>query len=858
MAVGIETRYVCGDPERRAALQRVLDAAEAGGTPSTLNGIDFLEVLDRELEGTAIAGWRQRLLLVRCYSAAGLDALTVENVRIRGGARVTAIRTEWAVVLSDLDDAVTDPAAVERRDRVPAEVRAHLAAAYALDADLVAVGTDVEGDFSTYRLSLAAADPRQIFADFDPRLSEVEFSFKVECPSDFDCETVPAAAAAAPREPQIDYLAKDYGSFRQLMLDRLSHLAPEWRERNPADFGVAMVELLAHVADELSYFQDAVATEAYLGTARQRISVRRHARLVDYAIHEGTNARAWIALEVEPSSGADGAVLGAATFLTRSGSRPVLAAAEATAAVTGGAVAFETLLGTTLRAEHNEIRFHTWSDRACTLPAGSTAATLVGELPGLAQGGHLLLEEVVDPHSGAAASADPSRRHVVRITDIARGVDKVVEPGEPHVPVTEVRWHPDDALPFDLRLSAETDDGRYLEHVSVARGNLVLADHGRTLAGEVLEPVAADALYRPRLVQGPLTHAVPLPPGYLPAAEGEPPAEDIRPAAELFATDPRAAVPALELGDSSGTRWTLVRDLLASGPFAREAVAEIDNSGHARLRFGDGVHGLEPRAGTRFNTTYRVGNGPAGNVGAGAIAHLVDGPAGVSRVRNPLPAAGGEAPESLEEVRRYAPQAFRVQARAVTADDYARAAERHPEVERAAATLRWTGGWRTVFVSVDRRGGQPVDAAFEARLREHLAAFRLAGHDLEVSGPRFVPLDLELFVCLAPGYRRSDVARALAAELGGGELPGGRRGLFHPDSWTFGQTVRLSPVYAAASRVAGVSSVRVARFARRGQSSDEPLSSGRILVGRTEIARLDNDPNRPENGRLTLTFGGSA
>ena len=49
--------------------------------------------------------------------------------------------------------------------------------------------------------------------------------------------------------------------------------------------------------DHLSYYQDAVATEAYLGTARKRISVRRHARLLDYFMHDGANARTWLFLE---------------------------------------------------------------------------------------------------------------------------------------------------------------------------------------------------------------------------------------------------------------------------------------------------------------------------------------------------------------------------------------------------------------------------------------------------------------------------------------------------------------------------------------------------------------------------------
>ena len=82
------------------------------------------------------------------------------------------------------------------------------------------------------------------------------------------------------------------------MLDRLSLLVPGWTERSAADLGVVLVELLAYAADNLSYRQDAIANEAYLATARQRVSVRRHARLVDYFMHEGCNARAFVHFDV--------------------------------------------------------------------------------------------------------------------------------------------------------------------------------------------------------------------------------------------------------------------------------------------------------------------------------------------------------------------------------------------------------------------------------------------------------------------------------------------------------------------------------------------------------------------------------
>ena len=98
----------------------------------------------------------------------------------------------------------------------------------------------------------------------------LEFTFKVDCPTDLDCAPAGDVPARRRAEPEIDYLAKDYASFRQLLLDRLALVDAGLAERHVPDLGVTLVELLAYVGDQLSYHQDAVATEAYLDTARQR------------------------------------------------------------------------------------------------------------------------------------------------------------------------------------------------------------------------------------------------------------------------------------------------------------------------------------------------------------------------------------------------------------------------------------------------------------------------------------------------------------------------------------------------------------------------------------------------------------
>ncbi len=132
----------------------------------------------------------------------------------------------------------------------------------------------------------------------DPQFASFHFTAFAET-TEIDPTPQDSCTKSAPSEPQPNYLARDYASFRQLLIDRLSLIMPAWKERHVPDLGLALVEILAYVGDYFSYYQDAVATEAYLHTARQRISVRRHARLVDYQLHEGCNARAFVHVEVE-------------------------------------------------------------------------------------------------------------------------------------------------------------------------------------------------------------------------------------------------------------------------------------------------------------------------------------------------------------------------------------------------------------------------------------------------------------------------------------------------------------------------------------------------------------------------------
>jgi hypothetical protein len=849
----------CCDPKRRA-LVRV----------SPVNGIDRVEVDDLLVDDGA-----QRLLwvfFVKQPSDALKALITRRTVLIDGGERITGIRV----------------ASVSFERRHATDV-----------AEALRVEVQSPGDFSEYTLRIASGETP--LTGMDPILSEAPLRFKARCDTGFDCLPVCACDESIAETPTIDYLAKDYDSFRLAILERLSLLLPGWTETSPADPLITLVEALAYVADHHSQTQDAVLTESFLPTARLRRSIRRHARLVDYPMHDGCNARAWVRVILRAGTtgslgpAIDSTPLGSQILglLTASPGLPTITgeddARAIDAALAAGALQFEPMHSIEAFAAHNEMHFHTWGDTRCCLPTGATSAALVGNLTTLAPGMILVLAEVKGPKTGSTADADPTRRHAVRITRISFIKDEAPplpdgfvdgDPLPDPIDVTLVSWRPDDALPLELCISSEIDEdhgGGLATDVSVAWGNILLADHGRTVTEEldpvptplIVGPAGGDACachdddevdgqwpwptFQPTLEETPLTFAAPLPA----AAFDDPGGSDLpASAAALMVSDARAALPSIVLTDTdSDEQWRSQRDLLSSSSSAREFVVETDHAGGATLRFGDGELGMAPAEGTEWIATYRVGNGTAGNVGAGAIIHAVTDSAIIESVTNPLPAISGTDPESAERVRALAPASIRVPMRAVTPEDYALAAQLFPGVQRAAATVRWTGSWSTIFLTVDRADALPVDAAFERDLRDFLERRRLAGHDLEVDAPRYVSLEIAARVCVDAAYHRSEVARALFEVLSTGQTSR-TRGFFHPDNFTFGQPVLLSTLYAAAQGVAGVRAVQFTTFQRLGLASSSGLDAGKLPMARLEIARLDNDPNYPERGTLTLHMEG--
>ena len=855
--------YQCCDASRRAVL----------ANQTVYNGIDYLEVSEC-----------QTTLYVHFLHDLTPNQLGVQNIILCGGERITGIQ-----VVSAVNGSTLSPPIVETECSAGSPPNG---------ANILVVTVSQAGDFSTYTLKLVAnadgpgSESTTPPAFFDPVFSSIQFSFKVGCPQWFDCQTSTPCPPETPTVPKFSYLAKDYASFRSLMLDRMSTILPAWQERNPADLGIVLVEMLAFVGDYLSYQQDAVATEAYLGTARKRTSVRRHVKLVDYAMLDGCNPRTWIHFDVSADF-----ILNARTWsngpqqLLTQGSYPgpylEIGSDTYNLALNEGPQVFEVMEDVSLHVLHNQMQIYTWGDQQCCLPAGATHAFLLGAYPDLTVGMVVIFVEVKGPETGATADADPTHRWPVRLSKVDVTSDPIgnlfmTPPTTEPLPITRIEWLTADALPFAVCVSSYVPSATppNVSAVTVVLGNNALADCGRTILTEQLPTVpevnpalvlttsggcdrcaeAAETTppvirYNPQLAKGPLTFADPYKTvndtgALIPANSA------------LNARDLSALMPAIILTDAnSADTWVPELDLLHSAGDAKNFVAETEDDGTTSLRFGDGTFGVQVVPRDVFYARYRVGGGTVGNVGNDVLSiiatddTLVKG--NVTAVRNPLPATGGLDPQSLDSVRAAAPYAFNTQERAVTAADYGAMAEVvDPTIQKAVGTFRWTGSWNTVFIAVEPQGTETISASTQQQIVSGMELYRMAGHDVAVDSPIYVSLEIALCFCLMPGYLAPDVQQAILQVLSDGTLPNGSTGFFNQQNFTFGQTVYLSPIIAAVQQVQGVSSVTVSTFQRQGQPATSGLSTGSIVMQSLEIPRLENDPNYPEHGILTVTVCG--
>jgi hypothetical protein len=704
------------------------------------------------------------------------------------------------------------------------------------------------GDYSTYTLEVD-------FTNIDPVFADIDFKFRPGC---FTNECGPDLGALPPREPQpgIDYLAKDYDSFRHTLITAMGQRVAGWRPTSEADLDQVLIDLLSAAADELSDFQDRVMNEAYLGTARKRVSVARHARLMDYHIHQGNQASTWLALELAPAT----AGVLAVPFDAWTGPDPSFPDAQHFLAM--GSQTVDALL--------NRFGLYTWSDAFPALAAGSTSAdlridsgtafdaNLIRDHIRQQRVRHLLIEEWLNPATGREPDRDPRKRQLLELLPGDAGAETLQDPMTGDF-LVRVAWRDEDALRFNYCFVVDCPPplGR-VEDVSLFHGNLVQATHGALRSVEFIEPTASILapnqfhFERAARAGAPFGATCRLPDSLL-AYANTPIGGEVPPKSTLAVT---VTLPAVGID-----QWDEEIDLIHSddGDETGDSfIVETDERGRSVIRFGNGTNGRSLPSGATVQCSYQVGNPVDGNVGADAIASLEDAgdPLLVgATVWNPFDVTNGCAPELIADIIRRAPEAYRArQLRAITLHDYVDQAEDIMGVSRAAASYAWTGSWRTVRITIDPEGSTELSDTLRQQVAEALEAVRLIGEDIEIRPPRFIPVVVEVVLCANAEYWRADVKRVLVQEFSTGYTPDGRRGFFHPDEWTFGQELHASEIIGRAQQVTGVEHM-ISVSMRRWDGSAPPSAS--ILALRpNEILLVENDADQMELGSIDFDVRG--
>ena len=725
---------------------------------------------------------------------------------------------------------------------------------------------DGPGGFGYYRLKI---DHPAI----DSYFNNVLFSFKANCPSELDCK---AKEHECPDDEivdfPVDYRARDFWSFRQALIDFASQRYPDWQDRLEADIGMVLVELLSALGDEFAYADDRIVREHVIDDASQRRSLRHLAALVDYPLDDGSGAFAWIDVQaIAPG------LLAAGLGITDARNQVVFELGRGLAD-TGKTFAVSNA--------RNQFAPYIWDEDATCLLVGGTGLTLIGNqaasfLPDLAidpVGKWVLLATLpTDP-------AKPERRLIVRVVSATNTTDPLN--GNP---ITQITW--DRPTPFELDLET-----------LIVRANIVPATSGatKTLSFRIGPPPPGGPDL-PRALErvGPNHDLTDTPDVAVDADEADTvplsrrvkflfslPGSQTTPLVWLESIDGDMR-PEVRLVLQGGTDWTWMPALIGATvasvtdevftledgsyrsvfaveqPGGRFEFADYASSAGNTIRFGDGEFGLAPADGDIFDLTFRLGNGRLMNVAADTLVRFATEfatppakPLFVSAITNPLAASGGRDPETDTSIRTNAPQAFRYKPlRAVRPEDYEEIAERLAWVQKAGATLRWTGSWAAMFVTADPRGEFGLSPAHRAELEQVMDRVRQAGRDVRITDPRYADVDLEIGVCVAADAYKGEVKeRVLAALFGDRDT----KGFFDPDNFTFGTPLSRGALMAAIQDVSGVRAVERMRVRRRGYFQWRAFNEFALRVGSNELVRVTNDRLLPERGAVRLVMEGGA
>jgi len=289
-----------------------------------------------------------------------------------------------------------------------------------------------------------------------------------------------------------------------------------------------------------------------------------------------------------------------------------------------------------------------------------------------------------------------------------------------------------------------------------------------------------------------------------------------------------------------GEQWTEVAAFDSSGPADRHYVLDRATG---ELTVGDGQRGRQPPAGATVRASYEAGGGTVGNVPETA-RWVVDDPEVSAPELDIEPresAAGGQDAEPLAAAVDRCREQLQTTQRAVTADDYATLAASTPGVRVARSTVRLPdAGDDPIEVVVvphappDVKRPTPSEG-FRRAVDAHLDRHRLLGDRIEVRGPSYVGVTIELTVVPTATHTADAARRAVERQLTARLDPIGGR---DSDGWPFGNSLSEAALEAIVRELSAVDDVETLTVRTVGDAT--VTTDGRILIDDATLFAVDS------------------
>ena len=280
--------------------------------------------------------------------------------------------------------------------------------------------------------------------------------------------------------------------------------------------------------------------------------------------------------------------------------------------------------------------------------------------------------------------------------------------------------------------------------------------------------------------------------------------------------------------------WTQVSNLSEYGPQDHVYSLTVDGDNFVYVNFGDGVSGAVPVYGDSIKATYYNGGGLNGNIDGGNTFTVYSVPANTDFTKAILSAAltvtntnagyGGEDPESNDDIRRNAPNAFRAAERAVSLVDFkylALAAAGVGKAEAYATTASsvalYIGPTVSDFSSDYFPGKNSSNTAvttswtsLQSQVVGYMANKTQIGTTVTVLPPTYVPVDVAVEYVKDAAYSDSQIISAIKSGI-----------VFNYgyNYLDFNQNIRPEKLEHSLGQIDGIETVKVLKLYRDGSSA---------------------------------------